>query len=45
MIRLLVDSSADFSKEEIKAKNLLFVPLQVTIEDKNYLDGIDIFTN
>ena len=45
MIRLLVDSSADFSKAEIEEKKLLFVPLQVTIEDKNYLDGIDIFTN
>ena len=36
MIRLLVDSSADFSKAEIEEKKLLFVPLQVTIEDKNY---------
>ena len=40
-----MDSSADFSKAEIEEKKLLFVPLQVTIEDKNYLDGIDIFTN
>lgn len=45
MIRLLVDSSADFSKAEIAEKELLLVPLQVTIKDKNYLDGIDIFAN
>lgn len=45
MIRLLVDSSADFSKAEIAKKELLLVPLQVTIKDKNYLDGIDIFAN
>ena len=31
MIRLLVDSSADFSKAEIEEKKLLFVPLQSTV--------------
>ena len=45
MIRLLIDSSADFLKEEIAEKNLDLVPLQVTIEEKNYLDGIDIFAD
>lgn len=43
MIHLLVDSAADFSQAEIKEKNLSLVPLQVTIENETYLDGINIF--
>ena len=39
MIRLLVDSASDYTQEEIKNKNLYFVPLQIQIEGKNYLDG------
>ena len=44
MIRLLVDSASDYTQEEIKNKNLYFVPLQIQIEGKNYLDGVDIDT-
>ena len=29
MIRLLVDSASDYTQEEIKNKNLYFVPLQI----------------
>lgn len=42
MIRVLVDSSSDYTQEEIKNRNLYFVSLQIQIEGKNYLDGIDI---
>lgn len=42
MIRVLVDSSSDYTQEEIKNRNLYFVGLQIQIEGKNYLDGIDI---
>lgn len=42
MIRLLVDSASDYTQEEIENKNLYFVPLQIQIEGKNYLDGVDI---
>ena len=42
MIRLLVDSASDYTQEEIRNKNLYFVPLQIQIEGKNYLDGVDI---
>lgn len=44
MIRILVDSSSDYTPEEIQNKNLYFVPLQIQIEGKNYLDGVDIDT-
>lgn len=42
MIRILVDSAADFSAEEAKARNMELVPINITFNDKNYLDGIDI---
>ena len=42
MIRILVDSAADFSAEEAKACNMELVPINITFEDKNYLDGIEI---
>ena len=44
MIRILVDSSSDYTPEEIQNKNLYFVPLQIQIEGKNYFDGVDIDT-
>lgn len=42
MIKLLVDSSSDFSQEEIKKKNMAYVPVSIHLEDKDYLDGIDL---
>ena len=42
MIRILVDSSADFSAEEAKAHNMELVPINITFGDKNFRDGIDI---
>lgn len=42
MIRFLVDTSSDYLPEEMKEKNIEFVPLQVLIGEKNYLDGIDL---
>lgn len=43
MIRVLVDSSADFTKEEIDANNMLLIPLNITVDgDKSYHDEIDI---
>lgn len=43
MIRLLIDSSADFLKEEIESRNISFIPLQVTINDTSYQDGVNLF--
>lgn len=42
MIRILVDSSADYTMEEIKARKLEFVPLHITIGGKDYRDGFDL---
>lgn len=42
MIRILLDSSADFSAQEAKERNLELVPINITINGNNYLDGIDI---
>ena len=42
MIRILIDSSADYSAQEAKEHNLELVPINITINEKNYLDGIDL---
>ena len=42
MIRILIDSSADFSAEEAKMHNMELVPINITFNDKNYLDGVNI---
>ena len=39
MIRIVVDSSSDFTMEEIKEKNLSLVPLTVHIDGNNYIEG------
>ena len=42
MIRIIVDSSADFGKEELNSKKMTLVSLTVSLDDTNYLDGVDI---
>ncbi len=42
MIRILIDSSADYSAQEAKEHNLELIPINITLNEKNYLDGIDI---
>ena len=42
MIRLLVDSSSDYTSKELDERGLTMVPLQITIGDKHYYDGIDL---
>lgn len=41
MIRILVDSSSDYEVREIKEKNLEFIPIHITIGEKDYIDGVD----
>lgn len=41
MIKVLVDSSSDYEISEVREKNLEFVPIHVTIGQKDYADGID----
>lgn len=45
MIRFLVDSSSDYTMEEIKEKGLDYVSLCITINEKTYLDGVEMDRN
>ncbi len=42
MIKVLVDSASDYTMDEINEKGLLFVPLQIEMNGKTYLDAVDI---
>lgn len=42
MIRIIIDSSADYLKEEIDKKQMTLVSLNINIDETHYLDGIDI---
>lgn len=41
MIKILIDSSSDYEINEVREKNLGFIPIHVTIDQKDYADGID----
>lgn len=45
MIRILVDSAADFTLEELKERNIDMVPLSVMLGDKTYLDTVELERN
>ena len=42
MIRIIVDSSADYDKEELKAKQMELVSLTINLDETSYLDGVNI---
>ncbi len=42
MIRILVDSSSDYTMEEIKNNGFHFVPLTVSLAGNTYRDGVDL---
>ncbi len=42
MIRILVDSSSDYSIEEIRQKGFDLVPISIAIGEKSYVDGFDM---
>ena len=42
MVRILVDSSSDYSLDEVKQKNMELVPITIMIGDKTYVDGVDL---
>ncbi len=42
MVRILVDSSADYTAEEVKEFNLELVPITITLGGNTYRDGLDI---
>jgi len=41
-LKIVVDSSIGFSQEEALAKGLFFIPLSVTIGEKNFSEGVDL---
>lgn len=41
-LRIVCDSSCDISQDEAKELNIDVLPLTITINEKNYKDGIDI---
>lgn len=45
MIRILVDSSADYTMAELKENGFDFVPFPVTLNDKTYLDTVELDRN
>lgn len=42
MIRILVDSSSDYTLAEIKEKDMELLPISIAIGEKTYVDGIDM---
>ena len=42
MIRILVDSSSDYTVEEVNARNMNIVPITVDFDGTSYRDGLDI---
>lgn len=42
MIRILVDTAADYTVEEIKEKGFELVPMHITIGDKDYKDTFEL---
>lgn len=42
MIRILVDSSADYTQEELTSRNIEMISLNINIGEKDYKDGVNI---
>jgi DegV family protein with EDD domain len=42
MIKIITDSSCDLPKELLERYNITVVPLTIKIEDKEYLEGVDL---
>jgi len=42
MIRIIIDSSADYLIEEIEKKQMTLVSLNISLDDRVYQDGVDI---
>ena len=44
-IKVITDSSAGFTKEEAEKYNVVTLPLTLSYDGKDYLDGVDITTD
>ena len=41
-VKILIDSASDFTKQEAEEKGLIFLPMEITVGDKIYSDGVDL---
>ena len=44
MIRIITDSAADFTQEELRRLNIRCVPMTISFSDETYRDGVDLTT-
>ncbi len=44
-IKIMVDSASDFTEQQAKALDLLFVPISVTFDGEEYFDGVNLFAD
>lgn len=42
-IKITCDSAADLTKEQIEKNNIAIIPFAITMGDKEYRDGVDLF--
>ncbi len=42
-IKIMVDSATDFTEQQAKDLGLLFVPISVSFDGEEYLDGVNLF--
>ncbi len=45
MIKVLVDASSDYTSDEIQEKGIILVPINITIGNKSYTEGINLDRN
>ena len=43
-IAVVTDSGSGYTAKEAQENGLFFLPLQVIVKDKMYLDGVDLYT-
>ncbi len=42
MVKIIIDSSSDICEKEAEKRGAIMVPMEITIDGKQYLDGVDI---
>lgn len=41
-VKIMIDSASDINEVEAKELGFLFIPIQVMLEDEEYLDGVNL---
>jgi len=41
-VKIIIDSASDFTKREAEEKGFVFLPMEITVGDKIYSDGVDL---